>query len=149
MYPGATIDVPLDTVDGACAAMLASLAAVNADWATEAAVPASALSYDIAAAAQRQAAFFYQVSLPHYQDTDFLKTALERCAATLTSFVAVVSCAFSPCSWCLLCKLPGVAGYPSKSRSFLTTKACGRNTGNFFTHSSKLMVQCRASRVPK
>ena len=85
MYPGATIDVPLDTVDGACAAMLASLAAVNADWATEAAVPASALSYDIAAAAQRQAAFFYQVSLPHYQDTQFLKTALERYAATRLS----------------------------------------------------------------
>ena len=63
------------------------LAAVNADWATEEAVPASTLSYDIAAAAQRQAVFFYQVSLPHYQDPQFLKTALERCAATLLSIL--------------------------------------------------------------
>ena len=36
------------------------------------------LSYDIAEAAQRQKLFFYQVSLPHYNDNNFLWEGLER-----------------------------------------------------------------------
>lgn len=38
----------------------------------------SRISYDIAAAADRQRVFFYQVSLPHYQDRRFLESALHR-----------------------------------------------------------------------
>ena len=36
------------------------------------------LQYDLEAAAERQKVFFYQVSLPHYQDEKFLLTALKR-----------------------------------------------------------------------
>lgn len=38
----------------------------------------SSISYDILGAAERQASFFYQVSLPHYKDKTFIKGALER-----------------------------------------------------------------------
>ncbi|XP_045164314.2 uncharacterized protein LOC123528567 [Mercenaria mercenaria] len=38
----------------------------------------SKISYDIIAAAERQRIFYYQVSLPHYQDRRFLERALER-----------------------------------------------------------------------
>ena len=38
----------------------------------------SRLQYDIAAACSRQRAFYYQVSLPHYEDKKFLTRALER-----------------------------------------------------------------------
>ena len=44
------------------------------------ALPASKLSYDIAAAALRQKDFFYQVSLPHYGLSSFRKRAVQRCA---------------------------------------------------------------------
>ena len=40
--------------------------------------PPSDFSYDIVAAAERQKVFFYQVSLPHYRDEDFLKSAIRR-----------------------------------------------------------------------
>ena len=36
------------------------------------------ISYNLEAAAGRQSAFYYQVSLPHYRDMRFLKKALER-----------------------------------------------------------------------
>ena len=36
------------------------------------------MGYDIAAAAQRQKLFYYQVALPHYRDSTFLKDALDR-----------------------------------------------------------------------
>ncbi len=36
------------------------------------------VSYNLLEATQRQHSFFYQVSLPHYQDERFLKTAIER-----------------------------------------------------------------------
>ncbi|XP_052780884.1 uncharacterized protein LOC128217643 [Mya arenaria] len=38
----------------------------------------SKISYDIIAAASRQGVFFYQVSLPHYQDTLYLQDSLQR-----------------------------------------------------------------------
>jgi hypothetical protein len=45
-----------------------------------AALPASALGHDLAQAVERQAGFYYQVSLPHYRDTKFLNTAVNRCS---------------------------------------------------------------------
>ena len=38
----------------------------------------SKIVYDIEAAAARQSQFYYQVSLPHYRDKEFLKTGLKR-----------------------------------------------------------------------
>ena len=38
----------------------------------------SAFEYDIPEAVQRQKLFYYQVSLPHYQDQSFLTTSLSR-----------------------------------------------------------------------
>ena len=38
----------------------------------------SSFDYDIAAGVQRQKVFFYQVSLPHYRSTSFLKTSVQR-----------------------------------------------------------------------
>ena len=38
----------------------------------------SKIEYDITAACSRQRVFYYQVSLPHYEDKKFLKKALER-----------------------------------------------------------------------
>ena len=38
----------------------------------------SKIEYDIAAACDRQRVFYYQVSLPHYEDRKFLNRALER-----------------------------------------------------------------------
>ena len=38
----------------------------------------SRMKYDITAACGRQRVFYYQVSLPHYEDTFFLTRALER-----------------------------------------------------------------------
>ena len=38
----------------------------------------SGFEYDIAEAVQRQKLFFYQVSLPHYQDRSFLKASISR-----------------------------------------------------------------------
>ena len=38
----------------------------------------SKITYDINAAAQRQGAFYYQVSLPHYKDNDFMGDAFLR-----------------------------------------------------------------------
>ncbi len=35
-------------------------------------------AYNLYEAAQRQAKFYYNISLPHYGNTEFLKTALER-----------------------------------------------------------------------
>ena len=46
-------------------------------------VPPSAFAYDIVAASQRQQVFFYQVSLPHFQDPTFLKAAISRYAQYL------------------------------------------------------------------
>nr|KAG5687840.1 hypothetical protein BaRGS_016948 [Batillaria attramentaria] len=40
--------------------------------------PPSRLSYDIPAASDRQAVFNYQVSLPHFRDSRFLKAAVQR-----------------------------------------------------------------------
>jgi hypothetical protein len=41
-------------------------------------IPASKLTYDIAAAASRQSVFYYQVSLPHYRDPVFIDAAVRR-----------------------------------------------------------------------
>ena len=41
-------------------------------------LPPSDFSYDIVAASERQKVFFYQVSLPHYRDPEFLKSAIHR-----------------------------------------------------------------------
>ena len=41
-------------------------------------LPPTDFSYDIAAASERQKVFFYQVSLPHYRDPQFLKSAILR-----------------------------------------------------------------------
>jgi hypothetical protein len=41
-------------------------------------IPASNLTYDIAAAASRQSVFYYQVSLPHYRDPVFIRAAIQR-----------------------------------------------------------------------
>lgn len=38
----------------------------------------SKISYDLLAAASRQGVFYYQVSLPHFQDDKFLKNSLKR-----------------------------------------------------------------------
>lgn len=38
----------------------------------------SKITYDIVSAAQRQAVFYYQVSLPHYLDSKFLDSCLQR-----------------------------------------------------------------------
>ena len=38
------------------------------------------VSYDVVAAALRQRVFFYQVSLPHYQDKQFRMSGIDRCA---------------------------------------------------------------------
>ena len=38
----------------------------------------SRIEYDIAAACARQRVFYYQVSLPHYEDKKFLTKAMER-----------------------------------------------------------------------
>ncbi|KAK3720923.1 hypothetical protein QZH41_004054 [Actinostola sp. cb2023] len=38
----------------------------------------SQLQYDIRSAAQRQSKFYYNVSLPHYKDQEFLKAAVDR-----------------------------------------------------------------------
>ena len=34
--------------------------------------------YNLVASAERQREFYYNVSLPHYKDDDFLKNAIER-----------------------------------------------------------------------
>ena len=44
----------------------------------ESVLPPSDFSYDIVAASERQKVFFYQVSLPHYRDEEFLKSAIHR-----------------------------------------------------------------------
>ena len=38
----------------------------------------SKIEYDLVSASERQRTFFYQVSLPHYRDSKFLKAAVER-----------------------------------------------------------------------
>lgn len=35
-------------------------------------------SYDLISAVQRQSAFYYNVSLPHYKDNNFLMNAIQR-----------------------------------------------------------------------
>ena len=38
----------------------------------------SKIKYDIKSAAMRQGAFYYQVSLPHYRDPDFMRDGIVR-----------------------------------------------------------------------
>lgn len=77
-YPSAAFEVlhiePADTV----AAARASLAAVTPAWGTAPPPLRLKRAYDVAAAAQRQVVFHYQLALPHYRERAFLETAVER-----------------------------------------------------------------------
>jgi hypothetical protein len=49
-------------------------------------IPTSKLAYNIAAAAMRQSVFYYQVSLPHYRDPEFISAAIHRFAHLTLGF---------------------------------------------------------------
>ena len=78
-YPNAPCDaLPLTDPAATTRAMQASLHAVHSDW--QARVEAAMRgTYDIAAAAARQAAFHYQVSLPHFSQPEFVQRSVARC----------------------------------------------------------------------
>lgn len=48
-------------------------------------------SYDLVGAVQRQSAFFYNVSLPHYKDSGFLQSAISRYKVSLRSNCLIIS----------------------------------------------------------
>eukprot|EP00892_Ulva_mutabilis_P007882 jgi/Ulvmu1/5466/UM023_0002.1 len=78
------LDVDLSSKKAALASMWQSLwEAISVPTSTypvltEGALPASRLSYDVAAAALRQKDFFYQVALHHYQMHTFVEAAITR-----------------------------------------------------------------------
>lgn len=87
MYPSLPFHVNFDSVKGAVADMLESLSSVLGLTPAEAnpqqilpALPTSCLTYDLEAAVQRQKSFYYQVSLPHYRDAQFIENAIDRCS---------------------------------------------------------------------
>ena len=69
-YPHEPFEVNLDT-NIACS----NSEAVNCNGVVSS---TSRISYDLSAAVSRQKVFFYQVSLPHYRDLTFLKSAVAR-----------------------------------------------------------------------
>lgn len=93
VYPECAPDPHVHTAGGLHADLSSRDAALQAMWASlqealplpagpydpAAPLPPSQLSYDVAAAAARQSDFYYQVSLPHYQDETFLRAAVARC----------------------------------------------------------------------
>lgn len=92
--PSLPFHINYDTVETAVIDMLDSLSSVLKFSPTASpedilpTLPASSLTYNLEAAAQRQKSFYYQVSLPHYRDPQFIESAVNRCCSSL-SFLSV------------------------------------------------------------
>ena len=77
-YPGVPFDVDLNTPDPEPLEADTSGSEAGASSTSTASSSASKISYNIVAAALRQGAFYYQVSLSHFRDQEFLGDAYRR-----------------------------------------------------------------------
>jgi hypothetical protein len=122
MFPGLPFHINYDTIDLALADMIESLSGVFkfSPTATPAqilpTIPKSTIAYDLETAAQRQKTFFYQVSLPHYRDPQFIENAINRCP----------SGSWERLSWCCCCAICTILVLYCCLCMFIELKCMGR-----------------------